>query len=107
MTMRGKDNKLHNAPPPIKALIYLLVLVLIHAGSQISLITLHDLGVSDYYLPTALSLILVNWLGPKYVLPVLFLNSVCTSYLWGTPVERWPFWFLYAIPETLYCFLSW
>ena len=107
MTMPGNYNKLHNTPPQIEVLIYLLVLVFIHAGSQISLITQHDLAVSDYYLPTALSLILVNWLGPKYVLPVVYLNAVCTSYLWGTPVERWPFWFLYAIPETLYCFLSW
>lgn len=86
---------------------YLTAFVIIHAGSHISLLARHDLGVSDYYLPTALVIMLIHWLGPKVILPVVYFNAVCTSYLWGNPVERWPLWFLYAIPETLFAFLSW
>ncbi len=88
-------------------LTYLVVFAIIHAGSHISLLARHDLAVSDYYLPTALSIILIHWLGPKYVLPVVYLNSVATSYMWGNPVEQWPLWFVFAIPETLFAFLSW
>ena len=88
-------------------LTYLVVFAIIHAGSHISLLARHDLTVSDYYLPTALSVILIHWFGPKYVLPVVYLNAVATSYMWGNPVERWPLWFVFAIPETLFAFLSW
>ncbi|HEX6226328.1 MAG TPA: ATP-binding protein [Chryseolinea sp.] len=86
---------------------YLCVFLIVHAGSHISLLTRHDLAVADYYLPTALSIILIHWLGPRYVLPVVYLNAVCTSYLWGNPIEQWSLWFLFAIPETLFAFLSW
>ena len=88
-------------------LTYLVVFIIIHAGSRISLLARHDLAVSDYYLPTALSIILIHWLGPKYVIPVIYLNAVATSFLWGNPIERWPLWFVFAIPETLFAFLSW
>lgn len=88
-------------------LTYLVVFLIIHAGSHLSLLARHDLAVSDYYLPTALSLILIHWVGPKYVIPVVFINSASTSYLWGNPVEQWPLWFVFAIPETLFAFLSW
>ncbi len=87
--------------------IYLLVFLLLHVGSRISLLAQHDLGISDYYLPTALSLVLIHWIGPKYVIPMLYVNAVCTSYLWGNPLERWPLWFLFAIPETFFAFFSW
>lgn len=67
----------------------------------------HDFAVSDFYLTTALSVVMVYWIGPKIVIPAVFINSVSTSLQWGTPVEKWPLWFLYAIPETLFAFLSW
>lgn len=87
--------------------IYLFVFLILHAGSHISLLARQDLSVSDYYLPTALSIVLIHWIGPKYVLPMVYTNAVCTSFLWGNPIERWPFWFVFAIPETLFAFLSW
>jgi signal transduction histidine kinase len=93
--------------PVTTVLTYLTVFVIIHAGSHLSLLARHDLAVSDYYLPTALSIILIQWVGPKYVLPVVYLNAVATSYLWGNPVDQWMLWFVFAIPETLYAFLSW
>ena len=88
-------------------LTYLVVFMIIHAGSHISLLARHDLAVSDYYLPTALSIILIHWIGPKYVIPIVYLNAVATSYMWGNPIDRWPLWFVFAIPETLFALLSW
>lgn len=87
--------------------IYVIVFIILHLGSHLSLLAYHNSSVSDYYLPTALAVLLLNWLGLRYVLPVVFINAVCTSYFWGNPVENWPLWFLFAIPETLYPLLSW
>lgn len=82
-------------------------LIIIHLGTEISLLFKYDQGVVDYYLPTALSLILINWWGPARVLPVLYLNAVFSTYLWGIPGDRWYQWFVYAIPETVFVALSW
>lgn len=82
-------------------------LIIIHLGSQVSLLFKFDQGVVDFYLPTALALILINWWGPVRVLSMLYLNAVLSTYLWGIPAERWPQWFLYALPETVFIFLSW
>src|SRR5687767_1647445 len=100
------ENKPKNSPTRI-VLTYLFVFLILHIGSHISLLARHNLSVSDYYLPTALSVVLVHWLGPRYVLPMVYLNAVSTSHLWGTPVEEWKMWFLFGIPETLFAFLSW
>lgn len=67
----------------------------------------YEQGVVDYYLPTSLSLLLINWWGPARVLTALYVNAVLSTYLWGIPVDRWPQWFIYAIPETVFTFLSW
>ncbi|HYG40359.1 MAG TPA: ATP-binding protein [Cytophagales bacterium] len=85
----------------------LLVFLVIHIGSHVSILAQHDLSVSDYYLPTAFSVVFILWFGPKNILPVMYINAVGTSYLWGNPVEQWPLWFLYAIPETLFTFFAW
>jgi two-component system, sensor histidine kinase len=86
---------------------WLASLIIIHLGTQISLLFKFDQGVVDYYLPTALSIILINWWGPTRVIPMLYLNAVLSTYLWGIPTERWYQWFVYAIPETVFTFLSW
>lgn len=78
-----------------------------HFGTHVSLLTRYDSSVSEYYLPTALSLILIYWWGPKPVLPAMFLNAALTSPLWGNPVEQWYNWFLFALPETLFPVVSW
>jgi two-component system, sensor histidine kinase len=86
---------------------FLAALIIIHIGTEISLVFKYDEGVSDYYLPTALSLILINWWGPRIVIPAMYINAVLSTYLWGIPADRWPDWFLYGIPETLFTALSW
>jgi two-component system, sensor histidine kinase len=85
----------------------LAALVIIHIGTEISLLFKYDQGVADFYLPTALSIILINWWGPGRVLPVMYFNAVFSTYLWGIPADRWLDWFIYAVPETLFTFLSW
>ncbi len=86
---------------------YLAALLIIHTGTEISLLFKYDEGVADYYLPTAFSIILVNWWGPTRVIPMMYLNAVFSTVLWGIPSDRWYHWFLYGIPETLFTFLSW
>jgi signal transduction histidine kinase len=86
---------------------WLASLLIFHAGTEISLLFKYDQGVADYYLPTALSIILVNWWGPWRVIPIVYLNAVLSTPLWDIPVDRWYQWFIYAIPETILCFLSW
>lgn len=102
-----RSNWLTGKPVMTTVLTVLVVFLILHAGSHLSLLARRDLAVSDYYLPTALSIVLIHWLGPRYVLPIVYLNAVCTSYLWGNPIERWTLWFIFAIPETLFAFLSW
>src|SRR5437868_3220569 len=83
---------------------YPVALAIIHAGTEISLLFKYDQGVADYYLPTALALILVNWWGPKRVLPIMYLNAALSTWQWGIPADRWYQWFLYGVPETLCTF---
>lgn len=85
----------------------LAALGIFHIGTQISLLFEYDQGVADYYLPTAFSIILINWWGPKRVLPAMYINATASTVLWGIPAERWTDWFVYAVPETLLTFLSW
>lgn len=84
-----------------------LILLVLHAGTRISLLAHHDLSVADYYLPTALALVFVHRFGPRLVLPIMYINAVSTSVLWGNPAEQWWLWFIFGVPETVYIFLSW
>lgn len=79
--------------------------IVLHLGSQIALLTRYDQGVADYYLPTAISIILVNLWGPWRTIPAVYINATLSTYFWGvTDVHLWP---IYAFPETLMVFLSW
>jgi two-component system, sensor histidine kinase len=101
------SEKFHIDPKKNPWIAALISLVIIHAGTQVSLFFKYDQGVADYYLPTALSLILINWWGPRIVIPVMYLNATFGTFLWGIPFDRWYQWFLYGLPETIFTFLSW
>jgi two-component system, sensor histidine kinase len=103
--LKDKPHPVVNDSPPWWTA--LAALAIIHTGTQISLIFQYDKGVADYYLPTALSVLLINWWGPKRVLPIMYLNATFSTVFWGIPAERWTDWFIYAVPETLLTFLSW
>jgi signal transduction histidine kinase len=94
-------------PRKLPSWTFLASLIIIHIGTEISLVFKYDEGVADYYLPTAFSLILINWWGPLRVIPAMYINAVASTFLWGIPTDRWPEWFLYGIPETIFTTLSW
>ncbi len=104
-----QPHSLHIEAPPARLpwWTWIAAPIIIHTGTEISLIFKYDQGVADYYLPTALSVVLINWWGPKRVLPMMYLNATLSTYLWGIPEDRWYQWLVYAIPETLFTFLSW
>lgn len=79
--------------------------ILFHLGSELSILLKYEDGIVKYYVPTALSIILINWWGPWRVLPALFINATLSAYLWE--VSRIYLWPIYALPETLFAFLSW
>src|SRR5690606_15904825 len=79
--------------------------IALHFGSQVAILTRYDQGVADYYLPTAISIILVNIWGPWRTIPAVYINATLSAYLWQAEnVLLWP---VYAFPETLMVFLSW
>src|SRR5688572_27161242 len=86
---------------------WLVPILLIHLGTEISLQFKYAQGVSDFYLPTSIALVLIQWWGPARVIPALYINAVLSTYLWGIPTERWFDWLLYGIPETVFIILSW
>lgn len=79
--------------------------VALHLGSQVAILTRYDQGVADYYLPTAISIILVNIWGPWRTIPTVYINATLSTWLWDVDnVFLWP---IYAFPETVMVFLSW
>ena len=72
-------------------------------GTWLSIWFKTDPGVSLWYLPTALGIIMVYWWGPRALIG-LYLNAVVCAPLWDLP---WKWAFLYALPETLEVSLSW
>lgn len=84
---------------------WVVPIVALHLGSQLSVLFKYDQGVADYYLPTALSIIFVNIWGPWRTIPAVYLNATLSTTLWGVSnVYLWP---VFALPETLMVFLSW
>ncbi|MFZ6011737.1 MAG: sensor histidine kinase [Bacteroidota bacterium] len=95
------------APQKLPWWTWFATFLILHIGTHLSLIFKYSQGVADYYLPTALSIILINWWGPKRVLPMMYLNATFSTFLWGISPDRWYQWFIYSVPETLFTFLSW
>lgn len=80
-------------------------IILFQAGTQASLLFKYSQGLADHYLPTAISIVLVNWWGPMRILPAIYINALLSCGFWGIDdVWQWP---IYAIPETIFPFISW
>jgi two-component system, sensor histidine kinase len=84
---------------------WILPILILQCGTQISLHFKYTQGVADHYLPTALSIIMINWWGPLRIIPALYLNATFSTGLWG--IENFSQWPIYSVPETLFAFLSW
>ncbi len=78
--------------------------LIFHLGTRASIYFSVAPGTALWYWPIPLGLILIQWLGPKILLP-LYLNAVLSAGLWGLP--HWQYWPIYALPETGQVFLSW
>ncbi len=98
MSMTPKTN-------PLPWWTWVVPLFVLHLGSEVSVLLRYDQGVSAYYVPTAISVILIYWWGPLRVLPAVFINATLSTILWDvTRVYLWP---VYAITDVLLAFLSW
>jgi len=84
---------------------WIVPIIILHFGSQVSVLLRYDQGVSAYYLPTAISIILIQWWGPVRILPAVFINATLSTSLWGvTRIYLWP---VYAFTDVIVAFLSW
>jgi two-component system, sensor histidine kinase len=73
-------------------------------GTQLSLLAKVMTGSSLFYLPLAFAIVLIYWWGPR-ILISFYLNAVVGCAFWDlNKIEFWP---IYALPETLFAFLSW
>jgi signal transduction histidine kinase len=78
--------------------------LLIHQlASRVSIFYLYTPDVSDVYLPFAISIIMMYWLGPASLL-VIYISTILNEPLWGHELYKWPF---FGIPEVTFSFLSW
>jgi len=75
-----------------------------HLGTQMALHFEIAPGTAIWYPPIALSMVMINWWGPRILLG-LYVNAMFSAGLWDLP--RWYFWPLYALPETANVCLSW
>lgn len=83
---------------------WVIPIFVLHIGSEVSVLLRYDQGVSAYYLPTAISIVLIHWWGPR-VLPAVYLNAIVSNTLWG--VSRIYLWPVYGFTDVIVTFLSW
>lgn len=72
---------------------------LFHIASQLSLLFKYDQGVSTFYLPTAIAIVLVNWWGFWRVVPGMYLVVTLNTYYWG--IDEWYLWPVYSASEVI------
>ena len=84
---------------------WVVPIVVLQIGTQISLQFKYTQGTSDLYFPTALSLVMINWWGPARILPSMYLNAVLSTGLWG--IKNYYQWPIFALPETVFTFSTW
>jgi PAS domain S-box-containing protein len=83
---------------------WVLPALLFHLCTGLSLQFQIARGMSLWYLPLPLALVLAQWWGPRVLLG-LYLNAVLSAGYWG--LYHWWFWPLYGMPVTLKATLSW
>lgn len=83
---------------------WLAPFVLFHLASQIALLFKYDQGVSSFYIPTAIAVVLINWWGVARVIPAMYLITTLNTYYWG--VEEWWLWPVFSASEVIGVILS-
>jgi len=93
----------HDAERSLPWWTWIAPLALFHLGTWGSIWIEVSPGVSVWYLPVPIGIVLVHWWGPR-VLPALFVNAMMSAPLWHLPFLWAP---IYALPETITVALSW
>jgi two-component system, sensor histidine kinase len=83
---------------------WLAPFVLFHLASQIALLFKYDQGVSTFYIPTAIAVVLINWWGLARVIPAMYIITTLNTYYWG--VEEWWLWPAFSASEVIAVTLS-
>lgn len=84
---------------------WLVPYLILSLGNSISLSFKFDTGIGSLYLPTTLSIILINWWGPARTLPATYICAALFAPFWGVAV--WWQWLIYPICETAFAATSW
>lgn len=72
-------------------------------ASRLSIYFLYTPDISDVYLPFAISLVLIYWLGPPALI-ITYVSTIINAPLWGHEMHSWIF---FGLPEVSFAFLSW
>jgi hypothetical protein len=64
--------------------------LLLQAAFGISLLFKYAQGVSSFYIPTAVAIVLVHWWGVKRVIPIMYGIAILNTHFWG--IENWLLW---------------
>lgn len=78
--------------------------LLFHLASQIALLFKYEQGVSTFYIPTAIAVVLVNWWGLSRVIPAMYIVTTLNTYYWG--VEEWWLWPAFSASEVISIIIS-
>src|SRR5215510_1486193 len=85
--------------------VWVIALVILLSASVISFYLRNFSDSLLLYLPTSIAIVLVHWLGLR-VLPLTYINSYFTLWLWGAP-GSFGYLLLLATREPVIIFTSW
>ena len=78
--------------------------MLFHLASQTALLFKIDQGVSTFYIPTAIGVVLINWWGVARVIPAMYIVATLNTYYWG--IEEWWLWPAFSLSEVISILIS-
>jgi two-component system, sensor histidine kinase len=84
---------------------WLLLMLILLAGSYISFYAKTFTDSLLLYLPTSIAIVMAHWFGPR-ILPLAFINALATLYLWDAP-GPWERILFLASREPVIVFISW
>lgn len=83
---------------------WLAPFILFHIACQIALLFKYDQGVSTFYIPTAIAVVMINWWGVARVIPAMYIVTTLNTYYWG--VEEWWLWPVFSASEVIGTLIS-
>lgn len=83
---------------------WLAPFIFFHIACQIALLFKYDQGVSTFYIPTAIAVVMINWWGVARVIPAMYIVTTLNTYYWG--VEEWWLWPVFSASEVISTLIS-